>query len=125
MTGDGLRIFPGALGRDSLLTVPWRPDATLTDAQGYVRREFLWAALDCTSAFPIWPEPGTVAILLGALCADIGTGLRAGSDCVVLGWKLGSDGRRKYTASAVFAADGRLLGRARATWFEVPLSTWA
>ena len=45
--GDGLHILVGPVpGRDLSADV-WHPDQTLTDSDGHVRPEFLWAALDC------------------------------------------------------------------------------
>ena len=36
--------------------------------------------------------------------------------CLVVGWPLGADGRKLYAGTALFTAEGELLGRARATW---------
>ncbi len=122
--GDGLRIFPGTVPGTDQFAAPWRPDASLGDAAGFVRREFVWSALDCTGAFAVWPEPDTVAIVLGELCASIDGSLRADEDAVVVGWPLGRQGRKRYAGSAVFGSSGQLIGRARATWIDVPLDAW-
>ncbi len=122
--GDGLRIFPGRLPGTTQVAAPWIPDASLGDAAGVVRREFLWSALDCTGAFAVWPAPGSVAIVLGELCAELVGSVRVGEPCVVLGWPLGKEGRKRFAGSAIFASDARLVARARATWIEVPHSAW-
>ena len=43
----------------------------------------------------------------------------AGEACVLMGRLLGEDGRKTFTASTLYAADGRVLARARHTWITV------
>jgi len=116
---DGLRIFPGRLAAKGLVASPWVPDATLADGAGLVRREFLWAALDCPGAFSFDVADGT-PVLLGELAASISGRVRVGERCVVIGWELTRDGLRHYTGTALFSESGELRGLARATWFEIP-----
>jgi hypothetical protein len=118
--GDGLRIFPGPTASESLLAAPWIPDSSLNDGSGAVGREFLWSALDCTSAFPVLPIPEGRAIVLGELCARIDGSVSPGEKCVVIGWRLNVDGRKRFGGSAVFAESGRAVAVGRATWIEVP-----
>lgn len=127
--GDGLRIFPGALGGGgATLAAPWTPDASLADAAGQVAPEHLWAALDCPGAFAL-PAPGTDRTrVLGELSVTIHAALAPGEACSVLGWPLeapaASAGRKQLAGTAIYGADGRLVALARAAWIEVPLSTW-
>ena len=116
---DGLRIFPGKLAATGLVASPWVPDASLADSAGLVRREFLWAALDCPGAFSFEVADGT-PVLLGELAASINGSVSVGERCVVIGWELTRDGRRHFTGTALFSESGALRGLARATWFEVP-----
>ena len=116
---DGLRIFPGKLAATGLVASPWVPDASLADSAGLVRREFLWAALDCPGAFSFEVADGT-PVLLGELAASINGRVSVGERCVVIGWELTRDGRRHFTGTALFSESGELRGLARATWFEVP-----
>ncbi|SOZ17595.1 hypothetical protein [Cupriavidus taiwanensis] len=117
--GDGLRIFPGAIEKRSLVAAPWKPDKSLAGKDGLVRSEFLWAALDCTGAFALLPVPEGRTILLGELCANIFNSVCLDEQCVVVGWKLGEDGRKRFAGSAIFAGDTRLVAYARATWIDV------
>lgn len=121
---DGLRIFPGPVGEAGLLAAPWSPDASLADGEGQVGTEFLWAALDCTGGFAVLPVPPGMAIVLGELCATIASPVAAGEPCVVIGWPLGVDGRKRVAGSAVYTATGRLVAQARATWITVPAASW-
>jgi len=117
--GDGLRIFPGPLGRGGLVACPWIPDASLADDSGNVRPEFLWSALDCPGAFSYEREAGN-ASLLGELTASLNGTVAAGERCVAIGWEIAREGRKHHTGTALFSETGELRGIARATWFEVP-----
>ena len=123
--GDGLRIFPGPAGRNGMVAAPWIPDASLADTDGAVAPEFLWAALDCPGAFAVMPvpEPGKAAVL-GELCARIDEAVNPGEHCVVTGWLLHSEGRKRYAGTAVFNAVGLAAAVARAVWIEVPADTF-
>lgn len=121
---DGLRIFPGPVNESSTIAAPWTPDASLADESGNVKSEFLWSALDCTGGFAVLPLPAGLAIVLGELCATIVAQIAPGELCVVIGWPLGVEGRKRLAGSAVYAASGRLVAKARAVWIEVPLNTW-
>jgi hypothetical protein len=39
-----------------------------------------------------------------------------GEPHVVLGWRIGEDGRKRYAGSALLTAGGEVLARARSTW---------
>jgi hypothetical protein len=121
---DGLRIFPGQVKGTSTIAAPWVPDASLADESGMLRSEFLWSALDCTGGFAVMPLPEGLAIVLGELCTSIVGTLQASERCVVIGWPLGTEGRKRFAGSAVYDARGQLVAQARAVWFEVPSSTW-
>ena len=77
--GDGLRIFPGPVDDEPRYAAPWIPESSLADAQGTVRDEFVWGALDCPSGIvtDLFGEVGL--ILLGRLAADLRHPVAAGS----------------------------------------------
>jgi len=122
--GDGLRIFPGSIASRSMVAAPWVPDPSLGNGSNAVSREFLWSVLDCTSGFAVLPVPEGKAILLGELCAHIDGSVASGEKCVVIGWPLQVDGRKRIAGSAVFAESGRLVALGRATWIEVSSSAF-
>lgn len=119
--GDGLRIFPGPLGRDGIVASPWIPDASLVDSSGRVQPEFLWAALDCPGGFSFDLKEGN-AVLLGELAVSLSGQVLAGERCVAIGWEIGRDGRKHHTGTALFSGSGECRGVALATWFEVTRS---
>jgi hypothetical protein len=114
--GDGLRIFAGPVEkRAPLVAAPWIPAANLGGPDGRVRREFVWAALDCPGAFALgYPDRGET--LLGRLTAQLDSLPHVGDQCIVVGWPLGEDGRKLYAGTAVFRETGEVLAWARATW---------
>jgi hypothetical protein len=117
--GDGLRIFPGPVARGDLVAAPWAPDASLADSRGDVRPEFLWAALDCPSGWAAIVAGAATPILLGELAARVVGPVRAGERCVVLGWALGGEGRKRLAAAAILGEDGTPRAVARATWIAI------
>ena len=122
--GDGLRIFAGPLRGQSLLAAPWVPDASVAEGE-FVASEFLWAALDCPSAFALLPMPEGAAIVLGELTASIQGTVRVGQAVVVSSWPIAHEGRRRTAGSAIHTSEGAPVAIARAVWIEVPLSAWA
>ncbi|MBW2313030.1 MAG: hypothetical protein JRH10_02480 [Deltaproteobacteria bacterium] len=118
--GDGLRIFPGALGTGPLFAAPWLPDASLADTDGKVASEFAWAALDCPGAFA-FPQIDGVC-LLGELCASLTGTVQTDEPCVVTSWEIGHEGRKHFTGSALHGEDGACRGVALGTWIELPRS---
>jgi hypothetical protein len=122
---DGLRIFPGPVDRESLYAAPWVPDESLADDRGSVRREFIWAALDCPSGI-VTDLLGEVGLLLlGRLAVDIKQAPVPGVAYVVQAWPVGREGRKLRTGSALFSADGELCAAARAVWIELRAQTVA
>jgi hypothetical protein len=118
--GDGLRIFPGPVAGRRGVAAPWTPDKTLAGADGMVRPEILWAALDCPGAFATgFPE---ITMVLGRLAAQPLRPIEPGTECVVVGWSEAVEGRKHLAGTALFAADGGLLATARATWIRIPPS---
>lgn len=122
--GDGLRIFPGRLNSGETVAAPWIPDRSLTEGAGPVRPEFLWAALDCVGAWAMLPLPKGKALVLGELSARIDGRVAAEEKCVVVGWPLQIEGRKRLAGSAVIAESGEIVAVGRAIWIEVQASAF-
>jgi hypothetical protein len=120
--GDGLRIFPGPIDDRPLHAAPWVPEQQLVGTSGWVRDEFVWAALDCPSGI-VTDRFGDVGlILLGRLAVEIKRPVAAGAPYVIMAWPIQRDGRKLNTGSALFSAEGELHAAARAVWIEVGAS---
>ena len=127
--GDGLRIFPGPVGADrgyvASLWVPQPGHAEATDLVDGVQRcgvATTWAALDCVGG---WSEDleGRPCVL-GRMTARVDALPVVGETHVVVGRHLGTDGRKSFTASTLYDADGRVVGAARHTWIQVDPSAF-
>jgi hypothetical protein len=118
---DGLRIFTGPVdGRfvdgHPLLAGAWVPDAAFGDADGRIRPEFVWAALDCPGG---WAIPGPVET--GTIWAELRQPIGIGQRTVVAGWHFqvpgaGPGSRSRHAGTAIFSEAGDVLAVSRATW---------
>jgi len=114
--GDGMRVFAGPIAERRMVAAPWVPDASLDGGEGKVRPEFMSAALDCPGYYAI--VGADEMLLLGELTVHLDRLVHVGESCTVIGWSLGSDGRKHEAGTAIFDEDGELCGRARAVWIE-------
>jgi hypothetical protein len=110
---DGLEPFPGPVDGDPTYTAAalvLRPEHEST-------AEYVWAALDCPGGWAM-DLPNRPAVL--GRVAGVVTELPAiGEHCVVVGTLDGWDGRKAFTRTTAYGADGRELGRTQATWIEL------
>jgi hypothetical protein len=111
--GDGLRIFPGPVGDDrGFVASLWVPTAGAD-----VDVPTTWAALDCVGG---WSEEleGRPCVL-GRMTARVSSPPEPGEPHVVVGRHLSTDGRKSFTASTLYDAEGRAVASARHTWIQV------
>ena len=116
---EGLEVTVGPLevdGHDEVAAV-WRPGRALTGVDGGIDTHWVLAALDCPGAMAFIAR-GTFAGLLGRIVFEQTGRVRPDVDHVVTGWQIDRDGRKLFAGTALAAADGTVLARARATWFE-------
>jgi hypothetical protein len=111
---DGLGVYAGPVeGRPGLVASPWTPASD-------VRPELVWAALDCPSGWAV-DDFQREGVLLGRMAAEIDRLPTPGEPHVIVGWRVGEDGRKRFAGSALLTAGGEVLARARSTWI-VPAS---
>jgi hypothetical protein len=112
---DGLRVYAGPVeGRDGVVASPWTPPDDVTP-------ELVWAALDCPSGWAV-DDFQREGVLLGRMATEIDRLPTPGEPHVVIGWRVGEDGRKRFAGSALLTADGEVLARSRSTWI-VPTGT--
>jgi hypothetical protein len=118
--GDGLRIFPGQVypAGEKQVAAHWRPDHSLCGENGFVRPEFVWAALDCPGYFAVQDRSGPA--VLGRLGAVLHRDIAADAPVIVTAWHSESEGRKHMAGSALHDASGRLCASAFATWVSIP-----
>lgn len=123
--GDGLRIFPGAVG-DGRVASTWTPDASLTGEEDRVTVPVLWAALDCVGGWSTDLE--NRPMVLGQMTVRLCPGQsppRAGAPYVVTGTHLRTEGRKTWTASHLFTAEGVLVAQSEQLWIAVDPEVFA
>ncbi|ADJ47974.1 hypothetical protein AMES_6149 [Amycolatopsis mediterranei S699] len=114
--GDGLRLAPGPVpDRTGTVACPWVPDAGLLAADGRVRAEFVWAALDCPSG---WTADLVAAPkVLGWMRAELTRRPLAGEPCVVVATLGSLDSAGLAASSALYDDAGLLLAAATTRWY--------
>ena len=115
--GDGLRIFSGPAPDSPVNADFWTPGDDLAGEDGLVKPEFLWAALDCPGAFAL--RNGLRLCLLGRFAAEIRRRPEPGERLIAAAWRTGEDGRKHFSASALFDADRTMIAAAEAVWIEL------
>jgi hypothetical protein len=108
---DALHIHAGPVESRAVHAATW------TVRDDTVGPEFVWAALDCPGAYATGVL-GRGTVVLAQLTARVDRVPAPGERCVVVGWHLGSEGRKHGAGTALFTVSGELLGIARALWIE-------
>lgn len=138
---DGLRIFPGPVddqedgGRRVAAT--WTPHPSVAEDWRFLRRRgtsrleghqyaddvsrvslpVTWAAVDCVGGWAA--DLGARLVVLGRMRAQVDSLPVIGEPHVVVGQRLGAEGRRTFTAATLYDADGRIVARAEHVWVAV------
>lgn len=116
---EGLELAVGPLEVDGHeeVAAAWRPPSRYAGPDGGVDPHWVLTALDCPGAMA-YIARGTFAGLLGRIVFEQTGRVEPEVDHVVTGWQIERDGRKLFAGTALAAADGTVLARARATWFE-------
>ncbi|CAK9039444.1 3'3'-cGAMP-specific phosphodiesterase 3 (3'3'-cGAMP PDE 3) (V-cGAP3) [Durusdinium trenchii] len=114
---DGLRLFTGPAPDSPVNADFWTPAADLGGEDGLVKPEFLWAALDCPSAFAL--RNGLKLALLGRLAVDIRRRPKPGEKLIITAWKTGQEGRKYFSSSALYDESREIIAAANAVWVEL------
>jgi hypothetical protein len=107
--GDGLEIHAGRVaGRDDGLV------ATTWVAKD-VRPEIVWAVIDCPGAYSLHGD-GRGDPVLARITARVDRLPAEGERCVIAGWPLGDDDRKRHAATALYGEDGVPIAVSRQLW---------
>lgn len=118
--GDGLRIFPGPVtdqDGSTRVAATWTPHPSVAGDDHRVSLPTTWAALDCVGGWAGDLEERLM--VLARMTARVDTRPHAGEEHVVVGLRLGGEGRKTFTASTLYDADGRVVARAEHLWVAV------
>lgn len=114
--GDGLRVFGTAGPERGRSLSCYVPHAAHADAEGRIRPEFVWGTLDCPGAWAAQDPDDWRPALTGRMTAKVFDPPRVGERCAVVGWRLGVDGRKLYSGTALYTESGRLCALGHCTW---------
>ena len=117
--GDGLCVTCGPVADRELVAAPFETDETMTDREGRIRDDLVWAVLDCPGGIAGMLLPDVGQSVLGRLTAAIHSPLEAGRDYVAVGWPISRDGRKLRSGTAIFDSDGEALATSEAVWIEL------
>jgi hypothetical protein len=115
---DALGVFAGDVEGRRLVASPWTPPPWTADSSGHVLSEFVWAVLDCPTAFAAYLGAELPMSVLARLAVRITGRVRAGDEHVVMAWPLGVDGRKRDVGAALLSPGGEPLAVARALMIE-------
>jgi len=114
--GDGLRVMSLVGAQPGTSLSCYLPHANHADDNGRIRPEFVWGALDCPGAFAAQDPDDMRPALTGRMTARVMEPPRVGERCAVVGWKIGEEGRKLYSGTALYTESGRLCALATCTW---------
>ena len=114
--GDGLRVLGTAGPQQGTSLSCYVPHANHADTSGRIRPEFVWGTLDCPGAYAAQDPADIRAALTGRMTARIIEPPKVGERCAVVGWKLGEEGRKLYSGTALYTEAGKLCALATCTW---------
>jgi hypothetical protein len=111
---EALCLHTGLLaGQSTLRAAAWTPRDSAP--------ELVWAALDCPGAWAC--DLAGRQLVVGTMTASVRDLPAVGEPHVVMAWPRGQDGRKFYSGTCLYAADGRLLAQAEAVWISVDAGT--
>jgi hypothetical protein len=120
--GDGLRIFPGWIYERQLAAAVWEPHRAFADSDGTVPGQFVWAALDCPALWALMfaaPDDSDVSVVTGTIAMQVLSPIEAERPYVILAWPMGEEGRKIFTAAALYDEHGRPVAIAKQTCVRV------
>lgn len=137
--GDGLRIFPGRVADTAAegdeparprVAATWTPHPSVAeDFHAYADEHpraglpVTWSALDCVGGWA--GDLGERLMVLAAMTTRIDSLPVIGEEHVVVGMGRGGEGRKVWTSSTLYDADGRVVGSAAHLWISVDPADFA
>ena len=105
----GVRFDAGSVGGrdDGLVATTW--------VAREVRPEIVWAVIDCPGAYSLHGD-GRGDPVLARITARVDRLPAEGERCVVAGWPLDEDGRKRHAATALYGEDGLPIAVSRQLW---------
>ena len=114
--GDGLRVLGTAGPEPGYSLSCYVPHANHAGPDGKIPFELVWGTLDCPGAFAVQDPDDWRPALTGRMTAQVFDAPYVGERCAVVGWRIGADGRKLYSGTALYTEHGRLCALGTCTW---------
>jgi hypothetical protein len=114
--GEGLHVFGKTYPTNGQSLSCYLPHANHADSSGRIRPEFIWGTLDCPGAWAAQDLDDPRPALTGRMTAKVIAPPRVGERCAVVGWRIGAEGRKLYSGTALYTEQGRLCALGHCTW---------
>jgi hypothetical protein len=114
--GDGLRVFGQRVEGKSMSLAPYRAHTAHADRDGRINAAVLWGTLDCPGAWAAQSAEDSRPALTGRMTGRVLHRPAADDDCLVVGWKIGAEGRKLFAGTALYTRTGTLCALAATTW---------
>lgn len=114
--GDGLRVWGTSGPQPGYSLSCYLPHANHADSSGRIRPEFVWGTLDCPGAYAAQDDGDMRPALTGRMTAKVIEPPKVGERCAVVGWRIGAEGRKLYSGTALYTESGRLCALGTCTW---------
>jgi hypothetical protein len=114
--GDGLRVLGTSGPQPGHSLSCYVPHANHADADGRIPFELVWGTLDCPGAFAVQDPDDFRPALTGRMTAKVIDLPKVGERCAVVGWRIGAEGRKLYSGTALYTEQGRLCAIGSQTW---------
>lgn len=115
---DALCLCTGPVPDSVVNADTWKAMDIFAGADGLIRPEILWSALDCPTAFALRHGDSKLC-LLGSLTVDIRRRPKVGERLIVMAWARGVTGRKNYGDGALIDENGEIIAAANAVWIEL------
>ena len=119
--GDGLQVFSGPLP-DGRMACTWEPHDAFRDDDGLLAPAYMWAALDCPGGWAAHIKQNPM--VLARMTARLYRRPAIGEACIVVGALREVVRRKNHAATALYATDGELLGRAEQIWVTIDIESF-
>jgi hypothetical protein len=114
--GDGLRVLGTAGPQPGYSLSCYVPHENHADEDGRIPFELVWGALDCPGAFAVQDPDDWRPALTGRMTAKVIDLPKVGERCAVVGWRIGGEGRKLHSGTALYTEQGRLCALGSQTW---------
>jgi hypothetical protein len=114
--GEGLRVWGTSGPQPGYSLSCYLPHANHADGSGRIRPEFVWGTLDCPGAYAAQDGSDMRPALTGRMTAKVIEPPKVGERCAVVGWRIGAEGRKLYSGTALYTESGRLCALGTCTW---------